>query len=88
MVESFTLLRKREVELVARSLKKVSMVMDLSEVVQGLLQDIVFKIVLAGTGNKYGKHDLKGLVQEGMRLIGMFNIVDYVAWLGPLDLQV
>ena len=62
--------------------------MDLSEVVQGLLQDIVFKIVLAGTGNKYGKHDLKGLVQEGMRLIGMFNIVDYVAWLGPLDLQV
>ena len=87
-VESFTPLREQEVELVARSLKKTSMVVDLSEVVEGLLQDIVFKIVLGGIGSKDGKHDLKGPVQEGMKLIGTFNVAEYVPWLRPLDLQV
>ncbi|KAJ1405680.1 Cytochrome P450 [Sesbania bispinosa] len=88
-VESFAPLRKQEVEAAVKLIQKEARVgeaLDLSEVVQGVLEDIVYKMVLGC--NKDDKLDLKGLVQDGLLLGGKFNVTDYVPWLGILDIQV
>lgn len=88
-VESFAPLRKREVEAAVEVIWKAAVageVVNLSEVVQGVMEDVVYKMVLGC--NKDDKFDLKGLVLEGMLMGGKFNLADFVPWLGPLDLQV
>ncbi|KAK7314529.1 hypothetical protein VNO77_33055 [Canavalia gladiata] len=87
-VESFAPLRKREVEAMVKSVKKASTmgeVVNLSEVVTGVLEEIVYKMVLGCS--KDDKFDLKGLVQEALHMTGKFNVADFVPWLGVLDLQ-
>ncbi|XP_057417029.1 cytochrome P450 CYP736A12-like [Lotus japonicus] len=87
-VESFAPLRMREVQVAVKSLEKAataSEVVDLSEVVNNLLEDIVYKMVLGCS--KDDEFDLKGLIQRGMNLSGTFNLADYVPCLGVLDLQ-
>ncbi|KAK7314527.1 hypothetical protein VNO77_33053 [Canavalia gladiata] len=87
-VESFASLRKREVEAMVKSVKKASTmgeVVNLSEVVMGLLEEIVYKMVLGRS--KDNKFDLKGLVKEALDMTGKFNIADFVPWLGVLDIQ-
>ncbi|KAJ1405683.1 Cytochrome P450 [Sesbania bispinosa] len=87
-VESFAPLRKQEVEAAVKLIQKVAMVgevVDLSEVVHGLLEDIVNKMVLGCS--KDDKFDLKGLIQDALLLAGKFNVTDYVPWLGILDIQ-
>ncbi|KAJ1376173.1 Cytochrome P450 [Sesbania bispinosa] len=86
-VDSFAPLRNRELQLTVKSLTKlVGEVVDLSEVVQNLVEDIVYKMVLGcSRDDEFG---LKGLIHQGMNLTGTFNLADYVPCLGPLDLQV
>ncbi|KAK7271270.1 hypothetical protein RJT34_27021 [Clitoria ternatea] len=87
-VESFAPLRKRELEGVVKSLEhkaKMGEVVNLSEVVMSVLEDIVYKMVLGCSKDE--KFDLKSLVQETMLMTGKFNIADFVPWLGVLDLQ-
>ncbi|KAK7314530.1 hypothetical protein VNO77_33056 [Canavalia gladiata] len=88
-VESFAPLRKREVDAMVNLVKKASTVgevVNLSEVVTGLLEEIVYKMVLGCS--KDDMFDLKGLVQEALLIAGKFNVADFVPWLGVLDLQV
>ncbi|KAK7251599.1 hypothetical protein RIF29_34937 [Crotalaria pallida] len=88
-VESFSGLREREVELAVKSIKEVGkvcgVVMNLSEVVENVMEEIVYKMVLGCS--KDDEFDLKGLIQDGMRVTGAFNAGDYVPWLAPFDLQ-
>ncbi|XP_050904727.1 cytochrome P450 CYP736A12 [Lathyrus oleraceus] len=87
-VEMFASIRKEELGVLVESLKKAALVgevVDVSEAVENLVEDIMYKMILGRS--KYEQFDLKGLVQKAMALFGAFNIADYIAWLGPLDLQ-
>ncbi|GAU41670.1 hypothetical protein TSUD_272540 [Trifolium subterraneum] len=82
-------IRKEKLDVLVKSLEKsslVSEVVNVSEVVENLIEDIVYKMVLSRS--KYDQFDLKRLVQEVMTLVGSFNLADYVPWLGAFDLQV
>jgi hypothetical protein len=88
-VESFAPLRKREMELAVKLVKKsasLGEVVDLSEFVHNVIMDIVYKMVLGCSVDE--EFDLKGQIQQGMELSGAFNLSDYVPFLGFFDLQV
>ena len=65
---------------------KMGEIVDISDKVHGLLEDIVYKIVLGR--NKDDQFDLKRLISGGIKLAGAFNLADVVSWLGAFDLQV
>lgn len=88
-VQSFSPLRRKELGLVVRWLRKAAAareVVDLSEVVTNLVEDITYMMVLGC--NKDDQYDLKGLAQEIMYLGGAFNLADFVPLLGAFDAQV
>ncbi|GLT48920.1 hypothetical protein SLA2020_225080 [Shorea laevis] len=60
-------------------------VVDLSDGVRELGENMVYKMILGRSKDKRFK--LKESVEEGLNLSGGFNIADYVPWLGALDLQ-
>ncbi|XP_012568449.1 cytochrome P450 CYP736A12-like [Cicer arietinum] len=87
-VEMFGPIRKEELGVLVKSLEKASMVgevVNVSEVVGNLIEEIMCKIILGRS--KYEQFDLKKLIQEALALIGSFNMADYVPWLGAFDLQ-
>ncbi|KEH28165.1 putative costunolide synthase [Medicago truncatula] len=87
-VEKSGPIRTEELGILVNTLKKASLVgevVNVSEIVENVIEDIVYKMIL-GRG-KYEQFDLKKLVQEGLALIGAFNLADYVPWLGIFDLQ-
>ncbi|XP_061344988.1 uncharacterized protein LOC133290862 [Gastrolobium bilobum] len=87
-VELCAPIRREELCLVVKSLEKdaaAGRVVNLSEVVENLVEDMVYKMMLGRT--KYDQFDLKRLVQKATKLVGSFNIADYVPWLGVFDLQ-
>ncbi|KAK2376447.1 cytochrome P450 CYP736A12 [Trifolium repens] len=87
-VEMFGPSRKQELDVLVKSLEKAALVgevVNLSEVVWNLIEDIVYKMILGGT--KHEQFDVKKLAKEGIALIGAFNLVDCVPWLGAFDLQ-
>ena len=89
-VEMFGPIRKEKLDVLVKSLEKAALegeVVNVSEVVENLIEDIVFKMIL-GRGRKYEQFDLNKLVLEALALIGAFNLADYVPWLGVFDLQV
>jgi hypothetical protein len=84
-VEMFAPIRQEELGALVMSLEKTAMlgeVVNVSEVVE----DIMYKMIFGK--NKCEQFGLKKLVQEGMALVGAFNLADYVSWLGPFDFQV
>jgi hypothetical protein len=88
-VEMFGPIRKEKLDVLVKSLEKASLVsevVNVSEVVENLIEDIVYKMVLSRS--KYDQFNLKKLVQEVMTLVGSFNLADYVPLLGAFDLQV
>lgn len=87
-VESFAPLRKRELKVALKSLKKAASlgeIVDVSEVVHNVIMEIVYKMVLGCSVDE--EFDLKGQIQQGMELSGAFNLADYVPFLGVFDLQ-
>ncbi|GAU22704.1 hypothetical protein TSUD_138280 [Trifolium subterraneum] len=87
-VEMFAPLRKEEVGLLIKSLRKSATlheVVDVSKVVADVIGNINYKMILGRS--KDDKFDLKGLVHEEVTLIGMFNLADYLPWLRLFDLQ-
>ncbi|XP_028773132.1 cytochrome P450 CYP736A12 [Neltuma alba] len=89
-VESFAPLRMKEVEKMVKEVEKAAMagqIVNLSEVVNDVLESIVYKTILGCDTKKEDGHDLKGIVQEVMHLSGAFNLADYVPWLGVFDFQ-
>ena len=88
-VEMFGPIRKQELDVLVKSLMKaalVSEVVNVSEAVQNLIEENVYKMILGRS--KCEQFDLKKLVQEGVALTGAFNLADYVPWLGAFDIQV
>ncbi|KAF7825642.1 cytochrome P450 CYP736A12-like [Senna tora] len=89
-VEMFGGLRKRVMGSVVKSLEKASAsreIVNLSEVLHKLTEDLVFKMTFGSDSNKDDAFNYMELVQEGMALAGAFNIADYLPWLRPFDLQ-
>ncbi|XP_058747885.1 cytochrome P450 CYP736A12-like [Vicia villosa] len=87
-VEMFAPIRKEKLSVMVKSLEKAALVgevVNVSKVVENVIEDIVYKMVLGRS--KYEQFDLKGLVQQVGILLGAFNLVDYVPWLGKLDIQ-
>ncbi|CAI8585835.1 unnamed protein product [Vicia faba] len=84
----FAPIRKDELDVLVKSLKKAALVgeaVNVSHVVQTLIEDIVFKMILGRS--KYQQFDLKMIVRQTMILFGAFNLADYVTWMGYFDLQ-
>ncbi|KOM54302.1 hypothetical protein LR48_Vigan10g019400 [Vigna angularis] len=87
-VEMFAPLRRQELGVLVKSLKNSAEsgeVVDLSQLLGELMENIVFKMVLGRA--KDDRFDLKFLIHEVMNLIGSFNLADYMPWLGVFDLQ-
>ncbi|AES98640.2 putative costunolide synthase [Medicago truncatula] len=75
-------IRKEELSILVNTLKKAALVgevVNVSEVVENLIEDIVYKLMFGRS--KYEQFDLKNLVQQELVLIGAFNLADYVPWL-------
>jgi len=88
-VEMFAPLRKEEVGLLVKSLRKSATLheaVNVTKVVAELIENITCKMILGRS--KDDRFDLKGLVHEAMLLTGKFNLSDYLPWLRPFDLQV
>ncbi|XP_028772127.1 cytochrome P450 CYP736A12-like [Neltuma alba] len=86
--ELFGPLRREEVRMVVKSMGNaatVGEVVNVTEKVNTLLEDIVYKMILGR--NRDDQFDLKGLVSKAMRLGGAFNLADFVPTLGAFDLQ-
>ncbi|KAK7282482.1 hypothetical protein RIF29_11298 [Crotalaria pallida] len=87
-VEHFAPIRRKELGEVVKALEKgaaVGEVVNVSGVVQNLVEDIMYKVILGR--NKDDQFGLKRLVQDATRIAGAFNLADYVPWLGAFDLQ-
>ncbi|WVZ14320.1 hypothetical protein V8G54_011886 [Vigna mungo] len=87
-VEMFAPLRRQELGVLVKSLKNSAAsgeVVDLSLLLGELMENIVFKMVLGRA--KDDRFDLKLLIHEVMNLIGLFNLADYMPWLGVFDPQ-
>jgi hypothetical protein len=85
----FAPLRKQEVGLLIKSLRKSALlheIVDVSKVVAELIENINYKMILGRSNDD--KFDLKELVHEELTLLGMFDLADYLPWLRPFDLQV
>ncbi|XP_028801112.1 cytochrome P450 CYP736A12-like [Neltuma alba] len=87
-LETFAPLRREELRQLVKSIEKsaaASEVVDLTEKVERLVEDIMYKMIFGR--NRDDRFDLKGLIHEGMKLAGAFNIADFVPFLAPLDIQ-
>ncbi|CAK8537675.1 unnamed protein product [Lathyrus sativus] len=87
-VDMFAPIRKHELDVLVKSLKKAALVgevVNVSEAVETSIEDIMYKMILGRS--KYEQFDLKRLAKQAMHLMGAFNVADYVTWLGLLDLQ-
>ncbi|GLT48921.1 hypothetical protein SLA2020_225090 [Shorea laevis] len=87
-IEFFAPIRRAELSCLVESLRRAAAageVVDLSDKVRELGENMVYKMILGRSKDKRFK--LKESVEEGLNLTGVFNIADYVPWLGALDLQ-
>ncbi|CAK8537671.1 unnamed protein product [Lathyrus sativus] len=87
-VEKFAPIRKQELGVLVKSLEKAALVgevVNVSEAVENLIEDIVYKMMLGRS--KYEQFDIKKLVKESVVLLGAFNLADFVPWLAAFDLQ-
>jgi hypothetical protein len=88
-IEFFKPLRWEEVGVLVRKLRKAAEeggVVDVSEKIGTMIEDITYRMVLGR--NKDDRFDLKAILDEGIFLIGAFNISDFVPCLSALDIQV
>ncbi|XP_003534174.2 uncharacterized protein [Glycine max] len=87
-VDMFAPLRRQELGVLVKSLRNSAAsreVVDLSEVLGELMENIVYKMVLGRARDH--RFELKGLVHQVMNLVGAFNLADYMPWLGAFDPQ-
>uniref|UniRef100_A0A5B7CBY6 Cytochrome P450 CYP736A12-like n=1 Tax=Davidia involucrata TaxID=16924 RepID=A0A5B7CBY6_DAVIN len=87
-IDSLVAMRREELELSVRSLKEVAEaheVVDVSDKVARLIENMTSRMLFGRSIND--QFDLKAVVAEVIRLVGAFNLADYVPFLGPLDLQ-
>ncbi|KAF8378468.1 hypothetical protein HHK36_029809 [Tetracentron sinense] len=88
-IDSFKAMRREEVATMIRSFKdaaKNRAVVDLSANVGSLVEDMAHRM-LFGHSRDEG-FDFIPVVHEVLRLVGAFNLADYIPYVGALDLQV
>ncbi|GFS40768.1 cytochrome P450, family 706, subfamily A, polypeptide 2 [Actinidia rufa] len=86
-IDSYAGMRKEEVEgLVGRLRAAREEVVDVTELVERLIEDMTCRMVFGRRGDD--RFDLKSVVREAVDLVGAFNVADFVPFLGPFDLQV
>ncbi|KAI9116104.1 hypothetical protein K1719_013034 [Acacia pycnantha] len=89
-MEFFASMMREELSLVVKSFEKASSskrIVDLSEAVHKLMEDIAFKMNFGSHTGKDTEFNYKKLVRGGMNLVGAFNVSDYLPCLRPFDLQ-
>lgn len=87
-IDSLAGMRREELGGLVESLKEAAVareVVDLSEVVGGLIEDMTFKMLFGRSKDE--RFDLKGNIQELANVVGAFNVAEYVPFLGVFDLQ-
>nr|KYP40177.1 Cytochrome P450 71D10 [Cajanus cajan] len=87
-VEMFAPQRREELGLLVKSLEKAAAKGDLvnvSEKVEELIANVASKMILGHS--KDHRFDVPGLVNGYLHLLGLFNVADYVPWVGIFDLQ-
>ncbi|KAI3871517.1 hypothetical protein MKW98_011572 [Papaver atlanticum] len=88
MIESFKSTRESEVRNGVESIKVAAasqVVVNLSFIVGSLAEDITHKTIFGSL--KDDQFNSRFLIQDAFRLIGAFNIADYIPYVGSLDLQ-
>ncbi|EEF50637.1 cytochrome P450 CYP736A12 [Ricinus communis] len=88
-IQAFAPMRKEEYGLMVGKLKKAAAareVVNLSVSVSDLIQNMSCRMVF-GVSTNNGDFRLKSVVEETLRLVGAFNIGDFVPFLGAFDLQ-
>ncbi|KAJ0106344.1 hypothetical protein Patl1_18170 [Pistacia atlantica] len=88
-VQSFRVIREEETQLMLKKIEEsceCSSPVDLSEVIASLTNDIVCRVAF---GRKYsegeGGKKFKKLLEEFGELLGVFNVGDFIPWLGWLN---
>ncbi|XP_054787772.1 cytochrome P450 CYP736A12-like [Prosopis cineraria] len=88
-VDLFGPMRREELRIMVKSSLEpaatIGEVVNLSEKVHQLLEDVVYKMVLGRS--KDDQFDIKGLLSSCLSLTGAFNLADFVPWLETFDLQ-
>ncbi|RZC86143.1 hypothetical protein C5167_026810 [Papaver somniferum] len=87
-IESFRSTRESEVKNAVESIKSAADsqgLVNLSLIVESLAEDITHKTIFGSLKND--QYNSKSLIQEAFRLIGAFNVADYIPYIGSLDLQ-
>ncbi|KAI7986189.1 hypothetical protein LOK49_LG14G00236 [Camellia lanceoleosa] len=87
-IDGYRAMRKEEMEALVQRLKvaaAVREVVDLSEKVEGMMEDMTCKMVFGRSNDE--RFDLKAVIQKSLQLVGAFNIADFVPILAPFDLQ-
>ncbi|KAI9088139.1 hypothetical protein K1719_030116 [Acacia pycnantha] len=87
-LESFAPVRREELRAVVKSLEEAAAareVVDVSQVVSEVVENIVSKMIFGC--KREDQLNLRGHIHEAMRLVGAFNLADFVPWLGRSDLQ-
>ncbi|XP_016514159.2 cytochrome P450 CYP736A12-like, partial [Nicotiana tabacum] len=87
-IESFAGMRKEEIGVLVRRLKVATdggEVVELGEKVGELIANMTYRMLFGDFRNS-DRFDLN-IVQEMVRLVGAFNIADYVPFLEPFDIQ-
>ncbi|KAI3955058.1 hypothetical protein MKW98_005061 [Papaver atlanticum] len=87
-IESFKSTRESEVRNVVESIRVAAdsqVHVNLSLIVESLAEEITHKTIFGSLKND--RYNFKSLIQEAFRLVGAFNIADYIPYIGLLDLQ-
>ncbi|KAL5732082.1 hypothetical protein ACHQM5_004739 [Ranunculus cassubicifolius] len=84
-IESFKPMRREEVAIFVQSLKKISSSeIDLSVKIESVIEDMTYRMIF---GTKDDRFNFKSSLLEGVSIAGVFNIADFVPYLGGFDLQ-
>ncbi|KAF5934117.1 hypothetical protein HYC85_030288 [Camellia sinensis] len=87
-IDGYGAMTREEMEALVRRLKVAAVareVVDLSEKVEGVMEDMTCKMVFGRSSDK--RFDLKAVVQKSLVLLGAFNIANFVPILAPFDPQ-
>ncbi|PIA50873.1 hypothetical protein AQUCO_01200271v1, partial [Aquilegia coerulea] len=86
-VESFRPMRREVLSNFIKSIVhtgKLGGPINVSAMVESLIQEMTYRMIF---GSKNDRFDFKAALQEGLKLVGVFNLADYIPYIGALDLQ-
>lgn len=87
-IESSRSMRQEEVVKFIQSLNVAAesgREIDISAWIESVIEDITYQMVF---GIKDDRFNFKPILKEGVKLAGLFNLADYIPYLGALDVQV